>query len=193
MASSAAILISAANATFIPAPAAGPFTAAITGCGIMRMRSIAPIPARRMGSNCFESRASLPLPIEARSPPAQKARPAPVSTTTRTASFFPMRSKARLRALANSLFSEFNFSGRFITKVATPLSMASSSTGPAAVAVGGSLIPSFGFWLKRFGIARSLDLADERGKLPEMDKTISLFLCMLGICRGQHVNLRAIQ
>ena len=41
--------MSAASAMFIPAPAAAPFTAAITGCGISRIFSTACIPERRIG------------------------------------------------------------------------------------------------------------------------------------------------
>ena len=77
---SVAMRISAARARFIPAPAAGPFTAAITGC-MLRIFKNGCIPERKMGPSCAVP-SSRPLPITPRSPPAQNARPAPVKITT---------------------------------------------------------------------------------------------------------------
>ena len=60
---SAAMRMSAASAIFIPAPAAAPFTAAITGCGMRRIFRTACIPERRIGPSSAVSLRSRPLPM----------------------------------------------------------------------------------------------------------------------------------
>ena len=62
---------------FIPAPAAAPFTAAITGCRIVRIFSTAPMPERSNGSSDSLSFFCRPSQISFRSPPAQNPLPAP--------------------------------------------------------------------------------------------------------------------
>ena len=74
------------SARFIPAPAAAPFTAAITGLGASRIASST---RSRRGATLSSSgragaRPSLVSFIALTSPPAQKPLPAPVTTRTRT-------------------------------------------------------------------------------------------------------------
>ena len=79
-----AIRMSAAMAKLAPPPAAGPLTAAMTGCGIWRISSM-------MFAMCFCRSHVLRVTrgsfvnslISLRSVPAQKPLPAPVSITTR--------------------------------------------------------------------------------------------------------------
>ena len=78
---SAATRMSQAQASESPAPAAAPFTAAITGFSSARI-------ARTFGWYVSRSRAAMSPAASwnsVRSWPTQKPRPAPVSTTARTA------------------------------------------------------------------------------------------------------------
>src|SRR6185312_1546126 len=54
-----------------------------------------------------------------RSPPKQKLRPAPVSTTARTAGLRPQVIAAASRSMATCRFSVFELSGRLIVTSAT--------------------------------------------------------------------------
>src|SRR5713226_6029650 len=121
--------MSAASARFIPPPAAAPFTAAITGWRMVRMVSTIFCPARRSGSSSAMAPRSRASRIAARSPPALKARPAPVSTTTRTSGSCAARSSAWLSAAPNSGLRAFSRSGRFSVSVSTPASRVSSTNG----------------------------------------------------------------
>ena len=123
----------------MPAPAAAPFTAAITGCGMVRILRTICMPARSSGSNSCVAPVWRPLPSAPRSPPAQKARPAPVTTTTLTLGSFAIRPSASLSAEASSLFSAFSRSGRFITSTAMPSCLCSRMSAPACASCGGLL------------------------------------------------------
>src|SRR5712691_388672 len=121
--------MSAASARFIPPPAAAPFTAAITGWRMVRVVSTIFCPARRSGSSSAMAPRSRASRIAARSPPALKARPAPVSTTTRTSGSCAARSSDWLSAAPNSGLRAFSRSGRFSVSVSTPASRVSSTSG----------------------------------------------------------------
>ncbi|CAB4990955.1 unannotated protein [freshwater metagenome] len=77
-----AIRISAASASAMPAPAAAPFTAAITGLSICRNPAI-----ERAHDSCQARRSAAfmsgSVAARSRSRPAQKARPVPVTMSTR--------------------------------------------------------------------------------------------------------------
>ena len=111
--------MSHASARFIPAPAAGPFTAAMMGLGQSRM-------ARMVASRCgaiFSLSEDVPPArsrslIDFTSPPEQKPRPAPVMTSTRTSSSAPERRIASCRSSRSVSPSAFSRSGRFSVRVA---------------------------------------------------------------------------
>ena len=85
--SGVAIRMSHARAKLAPMPIAGPFIAAITGFGIVRRRvSIGMYSLRRTLPTSSGVRMPAPCTISVTSAPEQKARPEPVSTTTRIAS-----------------------------------------------------------------------------------------------------------
>src|SRR5437667_7924759 len=65
-----------------PAPTTAPFTAAIVTFGISASSRESSCPARCRSTRCSKVRPSLaPEPMAETSPPAQNARPAPVTTT----------------------------------------------------------------------------------------------------------------
>ena len=123
---SEAIRRSQASARFKPAPAAGPLTAAMDGNGSATSLSIAARPASIRGRS-----ASAPAPrcLSAAmwwtSPPAENARPAPVTTR---APIPPRAEAASSAAMSCSRMSSANAlrrSGRLRTRVATPSASAS--------------------------------------------------------------------
>ena len=132
----------------MPAPAAAPFTAAITGWGMVRILRTICMPARSSGSSSCVAPVWRPFPSAPRSPPAQKARPAPVMTTTATLRSSAIRPSASLTAIANSLFSAFNRSGRFITSVAMPSCLPSRMTGLVSAGCGVLLTGNSVQWLR---------------------------------------------
>ena len=78
-----AMAMSEASAKLMPTPAATPFTADTIGLGIVRMRRITGL--KYFSSAAPESAVALAARSgSARSAPAQKPRPAPVSSTART-------------------------------------------------------------------------------------------------------------
>src|SRR6267378_5710033 len=183
--------MSAARATFIPAPAAAPFTAAIAGCGIVRIFKTICMPARSKGSSSLVAPVSRPLPSSARSPPAQKARPAPVITTTRTSGSIAIRPSASSIATPSSLLSAFIRSGRFITRVAMPSCFPSRRTGVDGAACG--------VWLMIIPasvILRDPLFFDARDQLRKLSKMPEFFAPALGVRPaggGQDVNSGAIE
>ena len=82
-----------------PTPTAAPLMAAMLGLRQLKMASMKPPPWRGVAAslpaspNSLSVSPKLPAPSEM-SAPAQKARPAPVTTTTRTASSASARWKA---------------------------------------------------------------------------------------------------
>jgi hypothetical protein len=79
-----AIRTSEASARAKPPPAAAPLTAAMMGCGHRRMAITISLISRWRVSPAPMERPPELSPRSFRSRPAQKAAPAPVSTTTRT-------------------------------------------------------------------------------------------------------------
>ena len=126
-ADSAAMVMSHANARPSPPPAAAPLTRAMVGTGQSMRSRMAPLNTSPASSG--SSWASV-LPIggasaaAARSAPAQKPRPAPVTTTTRMLSSCRTCSSAALMPPMSSSFIAFNDSGRFSVRVAMPSSTA---------------------------------------------------------------------
>ena len=117
LAEAVAITTSQTSARFAPAPAAVPFTAAITGTGQSTIdMSMGMYSSRRV-------RSRLMLPTLARSPrscPEQKARPSPVRTTTRASR--PAVPTAWVISARICVLSAFMTSGRRIVMMAKPLS-----------------------------------------------------------------------
>ena len=127
-----------------PMPTAGPLIAAITGLGSAWIASVTRPPVSRTpswygssvrwarrssGVGCTDSSRPNTLPSADRSMPAQNARPAPVTTTARTAS-----SRASVRKTCSSSraivrSNALSASGRFRVSVAMP----SSSTDQSRV------------------------------------------------------------
>src|SRR5271168_3857234 len=188
MAWSLAMRISQPSATFIPAPAAGPFTAATTGFSIVHSATIKRAPLRNSGSSSWPRPASRYSRIVARSPPEQNARPAPVTITARTAGFAAARSTPSASARPSCGSSAFSRSGRFMHSVRTPPSSVSTSTGAAPTAA--SLTPcSLGLGRLRRGMA-----VHQRSQLAEVMEFVGLRFRGVLPARGrQHVHLRAVQ
>lgn len=111
-----------ATASDAPAPAATPFTAAITGLRHARSASTAWIPARTYPSKVSASPRATRSLITSTSAPVQKPRPAPVITTTRTSASADARSTARRRSSRIAPAKAFSRSGRFSVIHATPSS-----------------------------------------------------------------------
>jgi len=107
--------------------------------------------------------------------------------------FLPILSNVWFSAVANSLFSEFSLSGRFITSSATPFSMVSSSAGPAGEVTGGLLIRSSAMISEWFRVPNSSNFSDHRCQLPEVRQAILWLLHMLGIRGRQNIDFRAVQ
>ena len=83
-----------------PTPTAAPFTAAITGFRLSKIRKVTmPAPSRRTSSDCEPCAAPRPNPpLPERSAPAQNARPAPVTITAPTSSSASVASNAARRS-----------------------------------------------------------------------------------------------
>jgi hypothetical protein len=111
--------MSMASVSVAPKPTAGPLMAAITGFLRSKMRSATRPPPSRWSSASVRARSNVAPPAP-RSAPAQKARPAPVTMTTRTPSSPSARSSAAMRVSSISLFTAFRRSGRFSVSVQTP-------------------------------------------------------------------------
>src|SRR5260370_24410170 len=174
--------MSQARAMLAPAPAATPLTAHTTGFSKRR---------RRRTSGLYQVSSALPpstLPPaamtaarSARSCPAQKPRPAPVSSTARIVASPSTASNAAASARCSSVVKALSLSGRLSVIVATPsarshrrLSPTAASlpvTVPARLGDGRRLVkacsgPSLR-WRHRFGARRDqpviLDAAMRRG------------------------------
>ncbi len=123
----AAMRTSIGSVMVMPTPTAAPLMAAITGFFDSKMRSATrPPPSRCSSIACAAgplewSKVPPPLP---RSAPAQKARPAPVTMTARTASSASARSKASMSSYIMRAVKAFSRSGRFRVMVSTPASTA---------------------------------------------------------------------
>jgi hypothetical protein len=115
LAESAAIRRSQAQASDMPAPAAGPLTEAITGFSSERS-------ARTFGLKVVRSRVAM-SPASSRkafkSWPTQNPRPAPVTTTARTAASRASLSASR-KPVCISASNAFRTSGRLSVIVRTP-------------------------------------------------------------------------
>ena len=105
-ADSAATAMSHASTISHPPPSATPFTAAITGL-VRSCRSVRP--AKPVGGRAMAP----PSACHFRSLPAQKARPAPVTTATRSAGSASKASNTVARASCAGAWSAFSRSGRF--------------------------------------------------------------------------------
>ena len=100
-----------------PAAVATPCTRAITGCGSAGSACI--IAAQRANSSRCQA-GSGRARISRRSWPAQNARPAPASTSTRTLGSAAIEASAPLSSSINASESELNWSGRSSVSVVTP-------------------------------------------------------------------------
>src|SRR4029077_7461328 len=120
-------------------PTAGPFIAAITGLGMVR---------RRVSIGMYSFRRTLPTSsgvliwpsptISVTSAPEQKARPDPVSTTTRTASSFSACLIASPSCFRVSVPIAFIFSGRLKRIHPMPPSASTFMCGSTSVAISAS-------------------------------------------------------
>ena len=119
----AAIAMSEASAKLMPTPAATPFTAATIGLGIDRMVRITGL--KNLSSAAPESAfGPVSRSGSARSAPAQKPRPAPVSSTARTAPSAAISSQADLISAIILRETAFSFSGWLSVSVARPSALA---------------------------------------------------------------------
>jgi hypothetical protein len=113
-----------------PTPTAGPFTAAITGFRQSKIRKVSrPPPSRSTSPTRPDSRdgscgpvRSKVSPPAARSAPAQKPRPAPVTITARTSSSASIASKAAIISTIIWPVKALSRSGRLSVIVAIPSS-----------------------------------------------------------------------
>ena len=115
--------MSAASAKLMPTPAATPFTAATIGLGSERMVRITGL---KNFSSAEPESAVGPLSRSgsARSAPAQKPRPAPVSSTARTEPSAAMSSHADLISAIILRETAFSLSGWLRVSVARPSALA---------------------------------------------------------------------
>ncbi|MDT4874510.1 hypothetical protein FQZ97_1098160 [compost metagenome] len=116
LAPGAAIAMSQVMASEAPAPAATPFTAAITGMRSDWMRRAVGLKAWSItgpGSARFTRSGPGSKSNSARSAPAQKPRPAPVSTSARTSGLASARSSAAHRSWCIWRVKLLRASGRF--------------------------------------------------------------------------------
>ena len=122
--------MSMASCMVTPTPTAAPFTAAITGLRLSKMRRVRrPPPSRwtpptRAATRAGSLRVELSKvePPAERSAPAQKPRPAPVTITARTASSASVRSNAAIMSTIIWVVKAFSRSGRLRVMVAMPSS-----------------------------------------------------------------------
>ncbi len=113
--------MSQASARLAPAPAATPCTAQTTGLDRVRMAVIRGL--KRVSSVAPRSWSGV---TSVRSWPAQKPRPAPASSTLRTAPSASAPCRASMRAACMAPSIEFSRSGRFSVRRSTPPSCATS-------------------------------------------------------------------
>src|SRR5712691_6836935 len=113
---------SQAMASDSPAPAAAPRTMAMVGLGISCSHREVSIFARRPCalSSIVSPPNSRPSAMALTSPPAQKPRPAPVSTTTPTSGSEARRSRETSMASSISPDMALSRSGRVMVRTATP-------------------------------------------------------------------------
>ena len=112
-----AMTMSQKSATVAPSPTASPFRRQITGFSrSSRPKTICfastAIPSKIAGSSIASCSQSM-------SPPAQKARPAPVSTTMSVSSSAAISRKSRAISLCMAAFTALSTSGRFSVTVST--------------------------------------------------------------------------
>src|SRR3954447_18402152 len=144
-ASSEAIRRSAESARDIPAPAAGPLIAAITGYGMRRMSTIALCRAsapRRTSEGRSTPSSVTPRLNQLTSPPEQKARPAPVMIRARIGARSASQAAAVVSSPISSGLIALRASGRLRVSVPTwpSISICSvSSSGGSAVSSGTSV------------------------------------------------------
>src|SRR3954462_423554 len=144
-ASSEAIRRSAESARDIPAPAAGPLIAAITGYGMRRMSTIALCRAsapRRTSEGRSTPSSVTPRLNQLTSPPEQKARPAPVMMRARIGARSASQAAAVVSSPISSGLIALRASGRLSVSVPTwpSISICSvSSSGGSAVSSGTSV------------------------------------------------------
>ncbi len=103
--------MSHSTAMLQPSPTAGPLTAAITGSGNRSISSMISAPSRRLSSRATGS--SRNEVIQSRSPPAEKARPAPVRITTRASRSAASWRHTSARARCSGSLTALSSSGRF--------------------------------------------------------------------------------
>src|SRR5690606_16193983 len=139
--------MSQARASASPAPAATPFTAAITGLS-HSVTARAHLPTHMLGSRRSATEVAGIPAGSFRSRPAQNPRPAPVSTTTRTVSSPAASRRAAGRATAKSEFTAFRRSGLLSVMVQTPLAVLVRRTGAVAVLVAGGVVADMGVELR---------------------------------------------
>jgi hypothetical protein len=131
---SAASRRSHASAMPNPAPAQAPLTAATVGLALACSR-----PERRWIARCrstFRSTVQSALaeasPIAVTSPPAQKPRPAPVTTMQPTSASSAQRSSAAIAASSIGRERAFSRSGRLSVRTATPSLIATIRSAPSS-------------------------------------------------------------
>src|SRR6516165_6692585 len=123
-----------ARASASPAPAAGPLIIAIVGFGSScKMRDTSIRERRCAVASAAFRRSPLSSAMLLTSPPAQKARPAPVRRTTLTAGSPPSRGSPSSSPCMIGVDSAFSRSGRLKVSVATPSSIVSRSSGGAFI------------------------------------------------------------
>src|SRR5690606_20012453 len=111
-----------------PTPAAGPFTAPTTGRGKARIAATV-----RLAASIVSAEGGVLRSRPERSAPEQNARPAPVSTATRTEASSAYFSKASAIASSVSVFTAFIRAGRFRVTRRTPSSTVASTPGRSSV------------------------------------------------------------
>src|SRR5580700_5888179 len=137
--------MSLAQTSASPPPAAGPFTAAITGCGIRRISCTSAAIARCTAQPCWmDPRSSVPgiVPKPPRSRPAQKPRPAPVRTTARHVRSSASAARRACSSATRGAVSAFSLSGRDSVSCTTPGLSSVRSTRSVAGSVIGDPFPS---------------------------------------------------
>src|SRR6266705_3026756 len=118
-----------------PAPTTAPFTAAIVPFGISASSRESSCPARCRSTRCSKVRPSLAAePMVDTSPPAQNARPAPVTSTAPTSASSAQRRRWSMPAAIIASESAFSFSGRLSVSVATR-SVSSKRRSSVSVAI----------------------------------------------------------
>ena len=131
----AASTISQASARLAPPPAATPFTAATIGLGRARMARIIGLKRRSMAAprSGWPAASGSPGPPPARSAPAQKPRPMPVSRTARISLSSRARPSSWFIASIRPGLMALSRCGRFSMRVRTPPSRA-AMTGVLSMA-----------------------------------------------------------